>query len=303
MREVRRVRASIDQSTDPDGDRYYIWEGKNYWSVTTILSALPKYWMGPWSRKVTATHAVENIETLNTMIREGGAADAISWLKAAANNKRDRAAYIGKIVHEAAEAYALGRPYPEWTDSQRPFMENAFLPWLEKWKPEFVAIEAPVFSEQHRYAGTLDAIVDVGGSRFLIDYKTGATGVYPEVGLQLASYRFSETFVGLPDGDEEPTPEVDGAAVVWLRPDGFQFIPIRADRQVFDSFLYVREVFRWVKDIQRSIVGKKANVNHQVCVREGCGHHVLSHGPLHCYVPDCACVSFRATPLKKEVLT
>lgn len=305
--QVRRVRASVDQATDPDGDRYYAWGGKNYWSVTTILGAMPKYWMKAWASKQVAEYAIGHVDLITMMMAQHPPKEVIDWLKRAPDRTRDAGADIGAVVHEAAEAHALGRPYPEWTDVQRPYMEG-YLRWLDDWQPTFLAIEAPVFSHKHRYAGTLDAIVEVDGVRLLIDYKTTRSGVFAETGLQLASYRYSEMFVGLPDGDEEPTPPVDGVAVVHLRPEGYKFVPLRADRQVFDTFLYAREVFRWTKEIQRTIVGKAALPAARTCARSDCGHHTLMHGKNGCMAVRsfvetdrevvCPCAGFRIRPLK-----
>jgi len=303
------------ERVDTSDGRYYRWEGERYWSATTILGALPKHWMGPWVKKMTATFAVEHLDVLNAMRMDGLPDDTIvSFLKEESDRSRDRAAYLGSLVHEAAEAYVLGQPYPTWTPEQAPFMENAFLPWLADWSPTFEAIEAPCFSRTHRYAGTLDAIIaiDVPGReeplRLLIDYKTSKSGVFPETALQLAAYRWSETFIGLPDGDDEPLPPVDGGAVVLLRPNGYQFVPVRCDRQVFDVFLYLREVFRWTQETERTVLGQRAGTNALVCAREGCGHSALLHVKrgymdstnryVACLQPECFCAGMRVRPIK-----
>ncbi|MGQ0671028.1 MAG: PD-(D/E)XK nuclease family protein [Actinomycetota bacterium] len=240
--------------TTRDG-RFYVWQKERYWSVTTIINGgAPKPALLPWGIKMVAEGAVSLAEELPALVRKDRDA-AVRMLKDLPYASRDRAANLGSTIHAAAEAYVLERPYPEWDDATAPYM-RAFVEWLEDFRPTFVAVEVPVFSRTQRYAGTLDAIVERDGRRLLIDYKSGK-GVYPEVGLQLAAYRYAETFLGMPDGSEAPMPEVDGCAVVHLRPKaGYEFIPIRADEEIFRAFLYVREVFRFLHETASSIVGK-----------------------------------------------
>lgn len=235
------------------GGRFYVWKKNRYWSVTTIISGgLPKPVLVNWAKKVTAEYAVEHLESLNQLVADDPKG-AIDWLKGAAFRQRDAAANLGTLVHEACEAHVLDKPYPEYTAEQEPFMVS-LEDWIKDFQPTFESVEAPCFSDKHRYAGTLDAIAVIDGKRYLLDYKTGK-GVYPEVGLQLAAYRFSESFLGLPDGSEGPTPAVDECAVVHLRPEGYEFVPVRADQPVFESFLFCREVFRFMEELSKTVVG------------------------------------------------
>ena len=55
-----------------------------------------------------------------------------------------------------------------------------------------------------------------GRQRWLLDLKTSRSGVYGETALQLAGYRFAEVYVDS-GGVEQPMPEVDRCAVVWVR--------------------------------------------------------------------------------------
>jgi hypothetical protein len=252
MTEARIMRGPRQFTTQKG--RYYVWKKNRYWSVTTIIGGgLPKPVLVNWAKKFTAEYAVENLDQLYALAKKEPAG-AVDWLKRAADRSRDTAGNLGSLVHDAAEAYALGQPYPEWTAEQAPFMES-FKAWLADFSPRFEAVEAPCYSDKHRYAGTLDGICVIDGVRYLIDYKTGRTGPWPEAGLQLAAYRYSESFIGLPDGSKEPTPPVDACAVVKLRPEGYEFVPVRADEEVFRAFLYVREVFRFTQELSKDIVG------------------------------------------------
>lgn len=244
--------------------------GERFWSVTTIIGGgLPKPALLPWGIKSVAETAVAKRRTLLAMTSEcerdgqctpddwcSSCDAAVRWLKAAPYQQRDRAADLGTKVHEAAEAYKLGKPMPPWPDDIAPYMAQ-FERWLLAFAPTFEQTEASVFNRAQRYAGTLDAIVTLSdGRRLLIDYKSGKA-VYPEVGLQLAAYRYAE-FIALPDGSEAPVPEVDGCAVLHLQatPGNPQFIEIRADAEVFNAFLYARETFRFMEETSKTVIGQ-----------------------------------------------
>src|SRR5262249_28914527 len=93
----------------------------------------------------------------------------------------------------------------------------------------------------------------IAGRKLLLDTKTGK-GVYPEVALQLAAYRYAE-FIGLPDGSEAKMPTVDGCAVVHLpEAGGYQLLEVRADPEGFTGFLYVRECFRFQEEMSKTVV-------------------------------------------------
>jgi hypothetical protein len=247
------------RTDDPrSGNRFYSWGNENFWSVTTIIGGgYPKAWGIGWGIKATAEGVVNSLESGIDLAKmaEHDRDAAVRWIKALPYAGRDRAAELGTSVHLATEAYILGKPFPEWTPLVKPRM-LAFERFLADYAPEFEATEASVFSRAEHYAGTLDAICRLDGwGRWLVDYKTGK-GVYPEVGLQLAAYRFAE-FIGLPDGSEAPMPDVDGCACLHLPEEagGYEFLQIRADAQVFRDFLYVRETFRHATEVSKTIVG------------------------------------------------
>src|SRR4051794_14692313 len=181
------------------GRRFYTWGGAKYWSVTTIVNGgLPKPVLVNWAKKFTAEFACDNYAARGEVLkaaREG----AIDWLKNASFRDRDKKAELGSWVHAACEAFQLGKPMPPWPVAIKPHMEH-FAAFLDEYQPTIELAEASVYNRTEKYAGTLDAIALFGDRRLLFDVKTGK-GVYPEVGLQLAAYRYAE-FIGLPDGSE-----------------------------------------------------------------------------------------------------
>lgn len=238
--------------------RFYEWRGENFWSVTTILSGgLPKPALINWAKKFTSEYAVDNFDKLTSLLEPDAEGNidrdgAIDWLKSAAFRSRDKAADLGSLIHATAEAHVLGKPTPPWPVTAKPRMK-AFLAFLDEYEPTYLATEASVYNRTERYAGTLDAIVEIDGRRLLLDTKTGK-GVYPDVALQLAAYRFAE-FIGLADGSEAPMHEVDACAVLHLPEDGtYRLVDVRADEEVFKTFLYVREVFRFQEETAKSVL-------------------------------------------------
>ena len=242
------------------GKRLYSWRDEAYWSVTTIIGgSLPKPFLLPWGLKMVAEGVVKIADQLPAMIladREG----TIRFLKGIPYATRDKAADLGTLVHEAAEAHALGRPMPSVSAEVQPYL-TAFERFLADFTPEIIATEASVYNRSQHYAGTLDMIARLtlpladAPAVFILDAKSGKA-VYPEVALQLAAYRNAE-FIGLPDGSEGPMPPVDGALALHLTANGYRLIEVRCDQEVYASFLYAREVFRWQEETSKSVLGEE----------------------------------------------
>ena len=258
------------RTTSKSGARWYDWKGERFWSVTTIISGgLPKRALIYWSANQVAEFACDHVDEVKSLIADGERDAAYDLLKRSPWRKRDKAADIGTAIHEAIEAHVLGKPTPEWPLPLRPRMQ-AFERFLAEYEPSFVPApvvgqhrelgdgillaEAPVFNRTQHYAGTLDGVVEIGGRTLVLDVKTSARGIYPEIGMQLAAYRFAE-FVGLPDGSEQAMPATDGAVALHLPDDGtYELREIQADEETFRSFLYVREVYRFLNDIADGVV-------------------------------------------------
>lgn len=238
--------------------RTYTWPGDDpaieYQSVTTILGAgVPKPALPNWAAKSVAEWAVDNVQQVVDIIETEGKIEAVRILKGKPWSQRDKAADLGSRCHAAAEAYVLGQPMPEWEDDVKPYMAS-FCAFLEDHKPTYELTEATVYNRKYGYAGTLDFIARIGDELTLGDIKTGK-GVYGEVALQLAAYRYAE-FIGLPDGTEAPVPEVQGAAVLHLTPRKYELVPVEADEAAFRTFLYAQQVAHFAKVRANEVIGK-----------------------------------------------
>jgi hypothetical protein len=293
------VRPRMAQVTSDQYGRFYEWKGERFFSVTTILKGgLPKPVLVNWAKKFVADYALDNWSLLGKKIalmesiededeRSNEREMIRKWLSDSPYRDRDKKADLGTLVHDYAEAHALGKPMPPIPEDAAPFLAQ-FRRFLDRYEPTFIAVEAPCLSRDQKYAGTLDAIVDIpvdkfdsrflatvlgsldpilveekiqalhdkGTARLLLDWKTAKSGVWPEVALQLAAYRYADTFLGMPDGSEAPVPEVDGCIAVNLRPDYFKVYPVMTDETIYRTFLYCREVFRFGRDYQKVVLGK-----------------------------------------------
>jgi len=126
--------------------------------------------------------------------------------------KKEEAAGAGTIVHEWAEKFTVsvlnGEDAPgidhEWPEEVLNGI-NAFLEWYTTHDVKFEASERIVFSRKHEYVGTCDAIAQVDGKRYMIDYKT-SKGIYNEMYAQVSAYYHAYM--------EETGDELDGALII-----------------------------------------------------------------------------------------
>ena len=252
------------------------------WSVTTLISdGLGKgEGLIRWSVKQTAETAVDMRRTVATMIKESGRDAAIKWLTESRFQKSEKAKVRGTDVHAVAEAIALGYAPPEIAPEQRlvikPYVDQ-LVRWLDKWQPKFHMAEAPVYNVSRAYAGTCDGIMEIGGRRFIFDYKTTeyppdgdkARPPWPEVALQLCAYSRAE-IVGViaeqrydgrskryylfdPTSQHEPMPEVDGALCIVISPYDCFAQPVRIDDDVWRAFLHVQACAKWQTELSRDV--------------------------------------------------
>ena len=219
------------------GHSYYL-DGAKIDGVTTILSTgLPKNGLIQWAADCAADLACDEWDTL----AELPLSERRKRLAKAPAARRDAAAVRGTRVHALADTLARGGEVAV-PDELAGHVE-ACVKFLDERDPVTILTETPVCHEKYRYGGTLDLVAEIDGKRWLLDFKTSASGVYGETAFQLAAYRYATHHAG-PDGALVPMPPVDECGVVWLRGDGYDLFPFRADRAVFRQFLYIQQVAR-----------------------------------------------------------
>jgi hypothetical protein len=239
MSVFRAPAKRVDKMAFGRPTHYYVdADGKRIPGVTTILgNGLPKPALVNWAGNATAAYAVDNWDDLGDM----SVSDRLAKLKKARYEERDAAAKRGTEVHALAEQIADGHEVAV-PDELRGHVES-YVAYLDEWEPTPILQEVTVVSYEYGYAGTLDMIVRYpSGAVCLNDIKT-SKGVYGEVALQLAAYRYADVYLA-EDGTERPLPQVDDCQVIHVRADGYDVVPMVTDRHVFDDFRRVAATAR-----------------------------------------------------------
>ena len=244
------------QTISRGGSRFYVdpLTDEKVPGVTSILSQLPKPFLQAWAAKMVAEFAVDNFGAYSSMVMNGQRQAAIDVLKGAPRRYTTERADIGTEAHDLFERITLGLAIGQVHPDMAPYVEH-FNQFLDDFSPTFLMSEETVWSDEHRYAGSFDAIAEIGGETVVLDYKTSKS-VYEETALQLAAYRFADHVVR-PDGAKVPLPEIDGGAVVHITTEGYSVVPMRVDYDVFQHFLALRYgPFEWNADTKKTVKGK-----------------------------------------------
>lgn len=248
------------------------------WSVTTLI----KMALGVgqplvnWNCEQTAVAAVDKRATLDAMLAESGREETIKWLVKERWNVIERHQIRGTDVHRAAEAIALGIE-PTIVPGTEAYVEQ-LRRWQQKWKPEYLLAEAPVYNATHAYAGTLDGIMRVGGRSLLFDYKTTPKGPdarsrppYPEVALQMTAYANAES-VGVlseqrydgfrqryylydPSVEHASLPPIDGAICIVVSPVDCYAVTVSIGPKVWDAWRHVLALAAWNDEGTKHVFG------------------------------------------------
>ena len=159
--------AEGDKQVNVLDSRFYRREGNYYPSVTSVLNYFPK----------------------NQFFH--------SWLKDVGHNSEiiaNKAAGEGTQVHHAVDNFLNGQEIT-WIDEYGNAKYNLdvwrmILRFADFWnthKPELIATEYHLFSDEHKYAGTADLVVRMFDNIWLLDLKT-SNSLHTSYDLQLAAY-------------------------------------------------------------------------------------------------------------------
>ena len=128
------------------------------------------------------------------MLKGEGKRRAVKWLCGASFRRRKMTngrEAARRVFNKVCEKYALDgeRPGRDWIENlvikhAAPTVDveneiavvhtmvDEFDNWCQRFSPTPIAAEMSVYSDTYRYAGTLDSIMEIGGVKFLIDFKT-----------------------------------------------------------------------------------------------------------------------------------
>jgi PD-(D/E)XK nuclease superfamily len=231
------------------GHSYYL-DGEQVAGVTTILrDGVPKH-LEDWVARTSAGYVCDHWSEL----AECGTAERMRRITAARFEVLNQASARGTTVHDYAVRLAAGEELT--VPDELVGHVDAYLRFVEEWRVAELIIECTVINRQWRYMGTPDLIAHVGDGRlWLLDWKTGASGIFPETALQLAAYAHAETYLDR-DGDEQPMPEIAAAGAVHLRTDGYDLIPVDTSDETFRVFLYAMQVARFANAPRETYIGE-----------------------------------------------
>lgn len=223
--------------------------------VTSVVGKLPKDFLTFWAAKESAEAAVNNWDLISQLIKRDEQG-AIDYLKGAHRRTSKAASDIGTAAHILFERLARGETindrhvHADVKGHVRHFRE-----FLEAVQPEFLHLEETCWNDTFGYAGSFDAVAKIDGQRVMVDWKT-SKAVYDSVSLQLAAYRYAERIIVADTDESIPMPELDGGAVLHVRPEGWALHPMACGPAVFEVFKALLAVFAWDTDGKKGVVGK-----------------------------------------------
>lgn len=206
-------------------------------SVTNVIGILDKPALPRWAAKSVAISAWE----LRTSLANMDEAEAIDVLKGSPWRKSQRAADRGTTIHSWLQARVLDDVLPV-VDGEASDYVDAAESWYQRFKPTAIHTEVTLFADD--YAGTADAILQIEGETWLVDYKT-SSGLYPEVALQLSALASCNLMQEAGHGPQN-APTIQRVAAVRIGKGGEwemrEVKEVRACAQAFDHLL---QVWHW----------------------------------------------------------
>lgn len=166
-------------------------------SVTTILGFLDKPYLLPWAAEQAARHILEHLsakDNIDTFVHSKDDHGLIADAKTAYQKVSGEAKDIGSQVHQLIEYYIKAKinnknlPNDADYDKETKICFKQFLIWEDYYKPLWLESEKTVYNTELGYAGTLDAVCNIGGCTYVIDFKTDKqiSDTYP---LQISAYQ------------------------------------------------------------------------------------------------------------------
>lgn len=265
------------------GDRFYTdplpaddtWDATSDDDIYPAISTVKKATGQDWSKAMA-----KRLAKAPSQLVEIGNLDSEFERKARINLLSDsglgQASGRGTKVHAHAEAVLTNRlPLYEMDEEVRPFIRTldsffaAYNPVLVA--AEFVAIHRNMNAhcvvrgnEYYGYGGTGDAVIEIDGKLWLVDWKSRAEDsdhkAYPEEGAQVSAYGRAEYWIvgddTSPNGAKRiKPPELAGGLIVSIKPDSYECFPIDLD----EGFSYWDDLHAWwqARRSERRSIGRK----------------------------------------------
>lgn len=208
----------------------------------------------------------------------------LRWMRDRHLAESSRRSDEGSRVHEVVGHWAATGVWLTPDEAIAPYIKT-FREFVREYglKPQdWELLEARVVNLAYGYAGTLDAAIHIyrdrskaaydlldrltpeGGQRLdhallLVDYKSRekpGRQLYLDQPLQLAGYRFAELLV-LKDGTELPMFQVDGCAIIQIRPDATTMELVLAEEPELATFISLLQADEWALERGKAAIGAR----------------------------------------------
>lgn len=216
-------------------------------NVSGVVGVIEKPNLGRWRLSEAIRFLYENLRP-GVEYDEVDIADMLRQAEMEHILTSTRATDIGSIIHDWIERYiyalADGEELPPHPVNKEAQMgTKTFLTWIEKQNVQFLETERKVFSREHQYTGTMDALVRLeSGEIELWDFKSSKR-LYPEHGIQIAAYAHAYT--------EETGQVIDRLRVIRIPKDRDLVRPRISSKEftnigeLFNVFNACLTVYRW----------------------------------------------------------
>jgi hypothetical protein len=244
--------SGLERRNHGRGHSYYI-DGAKVPGITTVLNrGIPKPQFAVADVKKAGRYAIDYWDEL----AELPISERLERIVGAPRAMLTAAGVRGTAVHKFAEQLQAGQEI-QVPDDHRGYVD-AYLAFDHEWQPKEHLIERPFFHRRMLYAGTPDLLADLAdGKRWLLDWKTTASGIWPEHALQLAAARYAEVALAA-DGTELPVAElgIQQCGAVHLRDDGtYELRPCESGPEAFRAFLHAKQLAAFTDSSREDWVG------------------------------------------------
>jgi len=246
------------------------------WSVTTIIRQIGgAEGLINWAVGKTADAAVADAAIWLGMVDKGQQKEARQYLAGARWRPRPGCSLTdtdaGSMFHRLAEQWIFNGKRPACDVAEVNALLDSFGKWLDSAQPTYDALEMTVYHPDEGYAGTLDAIINVDGKRYVLDYKSTLDSdegrrkrPWHSVAPQLAAYRhakyvavwkarteerYSRRYYLLSEAERRnalPMPEIEGGYCLHVSPWHADLYYVRTGEEIYrDGFLAAVDAARW----------------------------------------------------------
>jgi len=168
----------------------YVLDGKDYWRVTSVLSAINKPALIPWKANITLDKARRSLQAnagKQVTIDDAFIEEIIEGARAEPDYVLGTARDFGTDAHYALEQYISQGEVPGNASMFR--VIGAFNQWVNDNGIAMLPQAEVTVAHSSGYAGTIDALglKKDALELIVIDWKTSG-GIYPEAMLQVSAY-------------------------------------------------------------------------------------------------------------------